>query len=199
MARKPRKPKWVDEAADRAEMRSAGLEPHEETKPESSALAPKEDKRSGAGRPTEYKPKFVDKVQRACANGATIFEIAQMLGVTRTTIYKWMAAHDEFANAIEVGRELADRRVEVSLYERAVGYSYEAVKIMQYEGSPVIVPYVEHVPPDVGAIKHWVANRMPDKWRDHEAAPKGGDVFVTILQQISASPRKLTVVDAEAA
>ena len=40
--------------------------------------------------------------------------------------------------------------MERSLYERGVGYSYDAVKIFMPAGAkkPVIVPYVEHVPPD---------------------------------------------------
>jgi hypothetical protein len=44
-------------------------------------------------------------------------------------------------------------RVERSLYERANGYSYEAVKIFMPAGSkqPVVVHYTEHCPPDVGA------------------------------------------------
>jgi len=46
-----------------------------------------------------------------------------------------------------------DSRVERSLYERANGYSYDAVKIFMPAGAqkPVYAPYVEHVPPDVGA------------------------------------------------
>ena len=40
-----------------------------------------------------------------------------------------------------------------SLYERANGYNYEAVKIFMAAGSkqPVVVHYVEHMPPDVTA------------------------------------------------
>jgi hypothetical protein len=41
-------------------------------------------------------------------------------------------------------------RVERSLYERANGYNYEAVKVFMPAGSkqPVIVHYVEHCPPE---------------------------------------------------
>jgi hypothetical protein len=31
---------------------------------------------------------------------------------------------------------------------------------------PVIVHYVEHCPPDVGAAFIWLKNRDPDNWRD---------------------------------
>jgi hypothetical protein len=59
-------------------------------------------------------------------------------------------------------------RVERSLYERANGYSYDAVKIFMPAGSkqPVVVHYVEHCPPDVAAAFIWLKNRDPERWRD---------------------------------
>jgi hypothetical protein len=40
---------------------------------------------------------------------------------------------------------------------------------------PVIVPYDEHVPPDVTAGIFWSNNRRPDRWRDtwHREAAVG--------------------------
>jgi hypothetical protein len=55
-----------------------------------------------------------------------------------------------------------------SLYERANGYNYEAVKIFMPAGAkqPVVVHYVEHMPPDVTAGIFWLKNRDPENWRD---------------------------------
>jgi N-methylhydantoinase B/oxoprolinase/acetone carboxylase alpha subunit len=52
-----------------------------------------------------------------------------------------------------------------SLYERANGYNYEAVKIFMAAGSkqPVVVHYVEHMPPDVTAGIFWLKGRT--SWR----------------------------------
>ena len=56
-------------------------------------------------------------------------------------------------------------RVERSLYERAVGYNYEAVKIFMPANAkkPVYAPYVEHISPDVivrkPAIYVWQLSR----------------------------------------
>jgi hypothetical protein len=57
-------------------------------------------------------------------------------------------------------------RVERSLYERANGYSYDAVKIFMPAGAkkPVYAPCVEHMPPDVTACIFWMKNRMPGRW-----------------------------------
>ena len=77
-----------------------------------------------------------------------------------------MAEHQPFCDAIRVAREIADERVGFSLYERAVGYTFDSVKILQNSGIPVIVPFKDHVPPDVSAAKFWLTNRQPDKWRE---------------------------------
>jgi hypothetical protein len=58
--------------------------------------------------------------------------------------------------------------VERSLYERGIGYNYDAVKVFMPAGAkqPVVVHYLEHIPADVGAAFIWLKNRDPDRWRD---------------------------------
>jgi hypothetical protein len=67
-----------------------------------------------------------------------------------------------------MGKTAANARVEKSLYERANGYSYPAVKIFMPAGAqqPVVVHYEERCPPGVGAAFIWLKNRDPDRWRD---------------------------------
>lgn len=81
---------------------------------------------------------------------------------------------------MKLGKEAADERVEQSLYRRAVGYSFDAIKIMQYEGEPVVVPFVEHVPPDVGAAQFWLKNRKGKDWRDKQDIEHSGGMTVKI-------------------
>ena len=91
-----------------------------------------------------------------------------MFDVCLSAIQKWKRQREEFRNALKVGKAEADNRVERSLYERANGYSYDAVKIFMPAGAkePVYAPYVEHMPPDVTACIFWMKNRMPERWRD---------------------------------
>jgi hypothetical protein len=61
----------------------------------------------------------------------------------------------------------SDNRVERSLYNRAVGYSFQAEKIFcNKDGIVTHVPYIEHVPPDVTAQIFWLKNRDPAHWRN---------------------------------
>jgi len=78
------------------------------------------------------------------------------------------AAQPEFCDALKLGRNEADARVERSLYQKPVGYSFDAVKIFMPAGAvePIYAPYVEHVPPSDVACIFWLKNRDPAHWRD---------------------------------
>jgi hypothetical protein len=78
------------------------------------------------------------------------------------------AEHPQFLDALVVGKNEADQRMIRSVYQRGVGYDYDAVKIFMPAGAkaPIYAHYVEHVPPDPAAGMFWLKNRQPDKWRD---------------------------------
>ena len=66
-----------------------------------------------------------------------------------------------------------------SLYKRATGYTYDAVKIFMPAGAkaPIYAPFVEHVPPDPTSMIFWLKNRDRENWRDkhdHEHTGKDG-------------------------
>jgi len=118
-----------------------------------------------AGRPSPYKPDFARIAGRLCRNGATDLEVADILGISVRTFYRWCLLHDEFTAAVRTGKAAADDRVERALYQRAVGYDYVAEKIVTPKGGgPVVMPYTVHIPADVRAAMHWLAIRRPKPW-----------------------------------
>lgn len=134
---------------------------------------------SKRGRKTDYRPEFAAIAEKACRLGFTDQELAELLETSVRTIYRWKNENEEFCQALKAGKELADDRVERSLYERAVGYKAEAVRIFMPAGKeePVYAPYVEHHAPDTTAAIFWLKNRKPDDWRDrreHELTGKNG-------------------------
>lgn len=120
------------------------------------------------GRPTVYDPAFVEQARIACAMGATDLELAELLKVDVSTIYRWKLAHQDFCEAVRAGKDACDDRVERAFYNRCVGYTFPAVKIFMPAGAeePVHAPYMEHVPPDPGAALNWLKNRRGEVWRD---------------------------------
>ena len=134
------------------------------------------------GRKSGYQEDYPRQAQALVKLGATDREVAAFFKVDEDTVRRWKHLHPKFCGALKVGKAPADERVEMSLFKRATGYSYEAVKIFQYEGAAVEVPYIEHVPPDTTACIFWLKNRMRDKWRDvrqaEVSAPGGKPIEV---------------------
>lgn len=139
-----------------------------------------------AGRPSKFKPEFVGQAEKLAALGATDREVAEFFDVNEATLNRWKHTQPELCASLKVGKEAADQRVEQSLYRRATGYSYDAVKIFMPAGAlaPVYAPYVEHAPPDTTAAIFWLKNRDPERWRDmsrHEHTGKDGAPLVPVL------------------
>jgi hypothetical protein len=140
------------------------------------------------GRPTEYKPEFAAQAEKLCALGATDMELAEFFGVTDRTIYRWKHSHDDFCQALKVGKDALDDRVERSLYQRAVGYSFNSEKIFHFQGSITRADTVEHVPPDPGAAMSWLKNRRGGAWRDKQEVEHniGADLAAVIAERRAA-------------
>lgn len=114
-------------------------------------------------------------IEKLCVLGHIDFEIAGFFGISTRHLTKWKAMQPAIAQAFKAGKEVADERVERSLYSRATGYSYEAVKIFNDKGAVTTVPYVEHTPPDTVACIFWLKNRRPEAWRDRREIVATGD------------------------
>jgi hypothetical protein len=137
------------------------------------------------GRPSKYTEEFAIQATKLCRLGATDKDLADFFDVNTSTIWRWSQEHEEFCNALKVGKEEADSRVERSLYHRANGYSFEAVKIFMPAGAPapVYAPYTEHVAPDTTACIFWLKNRRPDLWRDVTKHEHGGIVRIEKIER----------------
>lgn len=138
------------------------------------------------GRPPEdkpkFKPEFVKQAAKLCKLGATDHEVADFFEVNRTTLWRWTHTHAGLAEAMKTGKDVADERVVRSLYSKAIGYTFDSVKIFNDNGNALIVPYEEHVPPSDTACIFWLKNRRPEEWRDrHEHTGKDGTPFQVIL------------------
>lgn len=119
------------------------------------------------GRPSKYKAtvKNLKQIERMAAKGFTNMDFADVLGVNHSTIDNWLAEHPEFFGSIKRGRDIADAKVEKSLFQRALGYKHKAVKIMTCDKQIVREEYTEQYPPDTMAGMYWLNNRKPREWR----------------------------------
>lgn len=118
------------------------------------------------GRPTKFREEFIEQAQKLCKLGATDEEVAEFFKVEVRTIYRWKGENELFCQALKVGKEECDDRVEKSLYARAIGYKHEDVDIRVIEGQVVQTPIVKHYPPETVAGIFWLKNRRSQQWRD---------------------------------
>lgn len=134
-----------------------------------------------AGRPSDYREAYSEGAKKLARLGATDQEIADFYEVDVRTIYRWKNAHPEFCQALKVGKDEADDRVERSLFQRAVGYEQDEVKIFMPAGKdePVYAPFRAKIAPDTTAAIFWLKNRRPADWRDKQTLEHEGEVTLT--------------------
>lgn len=150
------------------------------------------------GRPTKFRDEFVAQAEKLCALGATDLELADFFEINIATLYRWKHDFPKFCEALKGGKAESDERVQRSLYHKAVGYSFDSVKIMQYEGEPIEVPYREHVAPDTTAAIFWLKNRRPAEWRERHDVNHGiqsDNPLATFLDSLAGCGKTLQPVE----
>ena len=128
---------------------------------------------SPRGRPSLYKPEYAKQAYKLCQMGATDIELAKFFEVSPETIYQWANVNEDFAESKKVGKAACDNRVERSLYQKAIGFTREAEKVVIIDDVPVKVRYEEYVPPSDTAMIFWLKNRRRHEWRDRHEIEHG--------------------------
>jgi len=130
------------------------------------------------GRPTKYDPAYPEQAAKLCELGATDEQIADFFKVSPSTLYLWKHEHPDFSEALKAGKQAADERVARSLYQRAVGYEYDGMKVFMPAGAsePVYAPVRERMHPDTTAAIFWLKNRRPGEWRDKQEVEHSGSI-----------------------
>ena len=110
-----------------------------------------------------------------CRRGLTNEQIAENLGISEQSFTNYIKRYEEFADAVDKGREETEIHVENALVKRALGYSYKEVtrerKLIlnpetgEQEYKLVVTKSVtKHVVPDVGACQYYLEHRSPKRW-----------------------------------
>lgn len=193
-AKKPAAKKPANTRATAAKKPSKTTKPKKLDKPAPKSAEGSE--RLAVGRPTSFKPEYVDLVYKFALLGATDKRMAELFQVSEQTFNAWKHAQPEFLESLTRGRDIADAEIAHSLYHRAKGYEHpeddiKAVALGNNQGSEIVItPTVKRYPPDTGAAALWLANRQKATWRqkvDHEhSGPNGGPIQTESKVEISA-------------
>jgi hypothetical protein len=144
-----------------------------ESEPVEAHVIDDEPKHAG-GRPSDYTDEMCAIAHLSIPEGGTLDAIANVCGVHRATVSRWMDAHEEFCDAVKAIRCICDDRVERSLFRKATGYN---VSQQVYDKRSGKIQSLEiSVPGDTAACIFFLKNRRPQMWRDkHDVAMTGAD------------------------
>lgn len=112
-------------------------------------------------------------------DGLTDEQIAQNIGISRSTLNEWKKRFPDIKDTIKRGKEVVDRQVENALFKSAVGYEYtEITKELTDSGMKVTKRVTKQVAPNPTSAIFWLKNRKPDKWRDKKETQVSGEMSV---------------------
>lgn len=140
------------------------------------------------GRPSKFKPEFIEQARKLCRLGLTDKELAEFFEVAESTLNLWKLEHPGFSESLKGGKAIADAEVAEKLFQRATGYEHPEDDIRAVNGEIVITPTIKHYPPDTTAAIFWLKNRQPQKWRDKVEMEHGGDLGKTLADLIEKLP-----------
>ena len=114
-------------------------------------------------------------------NGLSVTKIAEKLGCSSVTLYRYIKEVEELKLAFEKVKEIKTANVEVSLYKKCTGFEYPIIKNTKvktefYDDNgrkcvkEEMVSYQDiiYIPPDTQAIKFWLLNHASDRYRSDQ-------------------------------
>jgi hypothetical protein len=126
-------------------------------------------------------PEGLLKIEGWARDGLTDEQIAQNMGVAYSTFRTWRDKYSALSAVLKKNKDVADRQVENSLFERALGGTHEVRKTFKVkekyyddhgklcEKEKLVQATDEvYIPGDTTAQIFWLKNRKPDKWRDKQ-------------------------------
>lgn len=102
-------------------------------------------------------------IQGWARDGLTDKDIAYNIGIHVGTLYEWKKKYPRLTEALRLGKEVADRKVENSLFQTAIGFEYTEEAVTN---KGTVVSVKKKYLPNVTAQIFWLKNRKPGEWRD---------------------------------
>ena len=148
--------------------------------------------------PSKYNPAYHDDWAWSLAiKGATNDEIAEAFGITVRTFIRWKQQFPSLEEAVTQGKDIADAKVEKSLYQRAIGYQVtdeeRTIEMDPRTGEQrpaKVKKTIKNIVPDTMACMYWLNNRKRTHWSQRqEVALSAGDDTEDVVIYLPANGR----------
>ena len=142
------------------------------------------------GRPSRYKPAFVQQARLLGRLGADTADLARFFSVSLATLYRWQARYPDFGLAFAMGRARGAGLEKPGMFRRATGYAFSARRDYRTRaGEPIAADFTVRVPADPKVALRWLRNRQPETWRI-DAEPAGADPGVAPTKKGAPRPTR---------
>lgn len=134
-------------------------------------------------------PEGLLKLEGWARDGLTDEQIAEAIGISRSTLAEWKKNHPDISDTLKKGKEIVDRKIENALFERALGGIHKVKKTFKVkrtyydnqgrkcEKEELQEGYDEvYIPGDTTAQIFWLKNRKPDTWREKQSVEVSGSL-----------------------
>lgn len=133
----------------------------------------------------------LDLIESWYRSGADDTIVANNLNIGYSTYMKYKNEHPELKKRTALTKEVADLKVESSLYKRAIGYTITLTEEkLDKDGCVHKLKKDVHIPGDTTAQIFWLKNRRPDKWRDKQDVSFSGEAQVLINDDIPKTSKR---------
>jgi hypothetical protein len=120
----------------------------------------------GGGRKSVYRPEYAEQAAKLCEMGFTDQMLGGFFGVNESTINRWKLEHEEFLQALRVGKEVADDAVERAVFLSIIGFTRKEQKLVGSGEDAHVIEVEKYYPPQPGAGLKWLAVRRPEQYRE---------------------------------
>jgi hypothetical protein len=149
-------------------------------------------KKGKMGAPPKYQEDFARMAEVACHDGATDKKLAELFGVCERTVNNWKRKHLDFLQSTQRGKDEFDSNiVEYALKKISLGIHYtETTREARGENGELVVTKKvrKFIPPNDRAIRFWLKNRQPNRWRDTQAVEVTGKEGGPVQQELTNFP-----------
>lgn len=180
------------------------------TKRERSAKNTVQKRNNGAKNGSKAEQWLTDDGKMLCRafmrDGHTDEELAEYIGISTATLYRWKNKYPDFAENIKTSKAAYDVTVEESLHRRTVGFKVAVKKHFKikttkldkktgrrYETEELVAAEDEvYIPADTTAQIFWLCNRLPERWRRQQidtSAPESERDEALLLQTLAAASK----------
>jgi len=144
------------------------------------SVFPKLENELGRNKKFEVNSDLLINIFQYALVGRTQKETAELVGMNVATLRKYMEDYTEVNDAYMDGKEKADARVALSLFDMCFEHYIEDEVVNFYKGEAIRTIVKKYVGPNFYAIRMWLSNRQKILWSESKSTENFNNTQINI-------------------